>query len=152
MNAKLKVRIPEEAAADNRNFHEIIPDKGYGIGSALNGGNGPKALSGISNAAGDERIPEWIFSVRSLRYSEDVFLGHYSVCHLSSALSISLRAQRPPEIAAGPRPGWQMGRAAAPVSKPASGLRPGRRSCRDPHRPAEGGGDQEVSGSCHSRR
>jgi len=39
MNAKLKVRIPEEADADNRNFYKIISDKGHGIGSALNDGN-----------------------------------------------------------------------------------------------------------------
>lgn len=54
MNAKLKVRIPEEAAADNRNFHEIIPDKGYGIGSALNGGNVIND-PGIHEAAKKER-------------------------------------------------------------------------------------------------
>ena len=54
MNAKLKVRIPEEAAADNRNFYEIVPDRGHGIGSALNDGhviNDP----GIHEAANPER-------------------------------------------------------------------------------------------------
>lgn len=56
MNAKFKVRIPEEAAVDNRNFHHVIPDKGYGIGSVLNDG---KVINDPGNheAAKKERKP-----------------------------------------------------------------------------------------------